>query len=182
MPIRFVLLLCAVLLVAGISHAGVVQYEVVPLGGDLYRYTYRLSGFDFGLHHEFYVDFPVPDFSALSNGAGGYPGWEADWDIDLFQPNNPPGLHGNFTALALYDPPPGIPFVFRVDAVYSGTSEPGSQAYSIYDFTNPLAPVLIEELSGTTTPVPEPGTSALVGLALFAGIYRAIGRRRALLR
>lgn len=181
MPIRAAVLLCILLLVGAHSHAGVVQYEVTSLSASdptLFRYTYHLSGFTFLENYEFDVVFPVESFANLSNGSG-----SPDFDVQLFQPSNPPGLYGNFTALALKDFP--LITAFSVDVNFIGSGLPGSQQYYIYAFdqNHVIIPGTLPggaREAGDTTPVPEPGTFALGGLTLLAGVvWKAVRHRGA---
>ena len=164
--------------------AATVQYSVQSLGpngmGDaVFRYTYDLSGIALQENQELQIRFSPVLFGELSN-----PVASADFDVLLFQPNDPPGAPGDFLALALVNDPSLLP-AFSVDAVYFGPGTPGAQEFLInqYEFSAGTY-IFLETLesgftvaAGGVTPIPEPATSAVCGLGLLAvGLVEA--RRR----
>src|SRR5450631_4002936 len=92
--------------------AGTIQFQLTT-NGTTGTYVYFLSGFDFranapcgspihplatGCSDELDIEFDPSVFSGLSNGVA-----PADFDLAVFQPNNPPSAPGDYSALALLD-------------------------------------------------------------------------------
>jgi hypothetical protein len=126
------------------------------MGDPIYRFTYTLSGGTLNADEELEIRFDAALYGALSNASAG-----ADFDVMLFQPNNPPGSAGIYSALALINNP-SLATPFLVDAVYFGQGTPPVQEFVInaYDATGAVS----ELESGTTVAlVPEPATFASVG-------------------
>src|ERR1700689_136239 len=109
---------CAIF-AAQAAYAGTVNYEITPIAGGLpgqpiYQYTYFLSDFNFASQQELDIVFPANLFGTLSRGVV-TPGF----DLILFQPNNPLGTEGDFSALA-DSAVTGLTATWSVDAVYLG--------------------------------------------------------------
>lgn len=157
--------------------AGVIQYQVTPLStsGD-FRYAYTLSGLTFQANQELDIQFPAATSSLLRNGAA-----PAGFLLNLFQPNNPPGAQGDYSALATVNNP-STAGPFGVDFKYSGPGQPGSQSYLINQFDSNGN--FVQTLAtGQTTPlavsgVPEPASVSLAMLGLLAGGAGWMRRRR----
>jgi hypothetical protein len=68
------------------------------LGSNVYRFEYVVTGHQFLANQELAIEFDPDVYLALSNATG-----PAEFDILLFQPDDPPGTVGRFSALALVD-------------------------------------------------------------------------------
>jgi hypothetical protein len=178
MRIRLWLPLCIGLLGTTL-HAAAVQFQVTPLGGTSFRYTYFLSGFAFNANQALDIQFAPSLYGTLSNGMVG-----SGFGLVLLQPNNPPGTAGDYIALAQMSNPP-LTGPFSVDFLFKGIGTPGAQPYVVEQFdqnfnivpcTGPACG------SGTTTPVgstiPEPGSFSLGGVALLISAVWWTGRRQ----
>src|SRR5512140_131833 len=103
---------CSLFLAAGLS-AATMKFEVTPLGTlvlggatpggpgatvEMQRCTYFLSGITLLADQEVNIRFDPAVYGALSNPHAG-PGF----DVLLFQPNQPPGAFGDFSALSMSD-------------------------------------------------------------------------------
>ncbi len=164
------------------AHAAQILYFLAPTGGGsslpsgavAYRYTYQVSGL-LSPNQELAFEFDPNLFGSLWNGSA-----SADFDVKLFQPNNPPGTAGYFTALLKEGSPATTSATFGVDCAYLGPGAPGVQNFVIneFDATGNFLKVIA---SGATieSGVPEPSYLAPGGLGLLiAGGLRAIRRRR----
>jgi hypothetical protein len=162
--------------------AGTIQFQLTT-NGTTGTYVYFLSGFDFranapcgspihplatGCSDELDIDFDPSVFSGLSNGVA-----PADFDLAVFQPNNPPSAPGDYSALALLDHA-SLAGPFSVAFTLFPGQLPGPQTFSIRQFANNgngSFEGIVE--SGTTAPVgsgvPEPASSSLSGTALVLG-------------
>jgi hypothetical protein len=162
-----------------------------PAGQQLYRFTYTLSGFDLrdtnSIVDELDIEFNPALFGSLSNGLAG-PGF----DLLLFQPNNPPGAMGDYSALASVDHP-ALTGVFSVDVTWIGpgtpldSGAPVVQTYLINHYDNdpsdPNYGDVVGSTSGTTAQVvsnstPEPNTGLLVAASALLGGWISVRRRR----
>lgn len=173
------LLFVAALLTAGNLHAGSIQYEVSgvgtsPTGDPIYRFTYLISGVNFLTDQELEIRFDPALYGALSNATAG-----AGFDVLLFQPNNPLGTDGIYSALALIDNP-SLATPFGVDAIYLGLGTPPSQEFFINQFDS-SGNLVRQEEQGTTVlvgEIPEPSTFASVGMLLgLIGCWWTVRRR-----
>jgi hypothetical protein len=169
----FVIRLCAVL-IAGLCPAATVRYEIFDLQSDLgspsrYRYAYSIVDVTFHPRQELDILFDPVLFCNLSDGRAG-----AGFDVMLFQPNNPPGSPGHYTAMALVDNP--TLDAFRVDFTFLGPGVPGSQPFLINQFDENGQ--LVEIIDSGVSTVPEPGNFLIV-VPILAGMWRAVLRRRA---
>jgi hypothetical protein len=185
--------LCALLALA-LSHAGTISYqvtEVLPQAGVesisspspaqfLQRYIYYASDFTFLANQELDIVFSAALYGAISNGTV-TPGF----DLMLFQPNDPPGAPGHFSALALSDIRGGEG-PWSVDFIFVGPDRPGAQAFFINQYDGNGRFITTLE-SGSTVPagspsggpvVPEPGTFVMTGFVVVGGgIWWALMRR-----
>jgi hypothetical protein len=170
-------------LLAATLAAATIQVQVTDLGFagggagnpgasvQLQRFTYHLSDIALQRDQELNIRFNPALFGALSNPTAG-PGYH----VLLFQPNQPAGAFGDFSALSLIDQP-GASSDFTVDFVYLGPGVASPQPYFINQFEADGGFTTLE--SGFTSlaapsEVPEPATLALCGAALLlCGAWRA---------
>ena len=175
------LYLCAAFLAAGTLAGASIQFEATQIGttggGDrVFQYSYFVDG-TFSVNQELDIRFDPALYRDLSNAVA-----EPGFDVLLFQPNNPPGSFGDFSALALVNNP-SLAQPFRVDVTYLGSGQPGAQPFFINTF-NSNGQIIGSE-SGFTTPpsgdavVPEPGTRELSGVALIVVCAYLLTLRRA---
>ena len=171
--------LCA-LLVAGFSHAGTIRYQVTDVDDGafprLQRYTYYGNGINVLANQEVDIVFPAELYGGISHGVSG-----TGFNLMLFQPNNPLGAPGHFTALARFDIG-ADEGTWSVDFWFIGAGQPGPQAFSInqFDAKGNFIRTLESGFTSGDQGVPEPGTFVLVGLLVVGcGVWRAARRRRA---
>ena len=115
------------------AHAATVQYvlstPVSTLAGEgtLYQYTYYVTDIVFLPNQEIDILFSPDRYGNLSNGIA-----DSSFNVMLFQPSDPMGTAGHFSALALQ----GIaaPLQFQVNFRYIGQGVPGSQQFAINQF------------------------------------------------
>lgn len=154
--------------------AGTVGFSVTALGGNNFRYLYDFTALSLQANQEVDIRFSPTLYSTLTNGVAG-PGFS----LAVFQPNNPPGSFGDYSALSLVNNP-SLTGPFRVDFAFLGTGTPGPQPFLINQYDS--AGNFISTIdSGNTTPppgtVPEPATWMLaVGGLLFAGVAKSARR------
>lgn len=170
-PVRIPI--CAVFCLCQHALAGTISYVVDhPLArrgpSDTGIYTYFLEGFDLKMDQEIDILFLPDQFGALLDGVAG-----DGFGLILFQPNNPPGTPGDYSAIALLDSPP-LTGLFSVTFRFLGAGTPGSQPYSInqYDQNGNFIGQIDSGFTVTapdTSPTPEPGNLAVVALLLAAG-------------
>src|ERR1700693_3566280 len=94
--------------------ADTIQYQVATVSPGVYQFTYFLSG-SFAANQEVDIQFDPTVYTVLSNGQ---PAVSSDWDVMVFEPNNPEGTQGDYTAYALVDNP-SLAGPFSVDATYT---------------------------------------------------------------
>jgi hypothetical protein len=175
---------CLVGLVA-VSHASpLIQYQVSTVGTTgtgqtLFEYNYLISGFTLFQNEEIDIRFDPTVFGTLSNGVA-VPGF----DLLLFQPNQPPGASGDYSALA--GPGASLTGTFRVDFTLAPnvTLTPNDprlvQEFFLFDDNSgpsqhPELPFQGFTTAAPVSSVPEPWSFSLCGVALMVG-----GARRAL--
>lgn len=172
-PMRFMLRLAilAMLTVGPLTAASITRISTIGTNGSgdtVYHYVYTLVGDPLLLNQEVEIRFAAGLYGLLSNGLA-----PTGFDLLLFQPNQPGGADGRYSAVAQVNNL-SLSGVFSVDAVFLGTGTPEPQAF----FVNQLdaqGGIVTLDLNG----VPEPGTwwLGLSGL-LAAGIVKAAGRLR----
>lgn len=166
-------------LIATSMQAGVVEFSSTKLGTNLYRLDYILSGIELQIdmpnqqHQQLDVHFDQTLVSSLSN-----PQVPQGFETMLLQPNNPPGIFGDFIVIpvsaALSQTGP-----FSVDVLLTGLGPIGPQQFFIDQFDANGNFLFMVEAGLTGDTVPEPSVLALVGMALFAGgTWWCIRRRR----
>jgi len=130
----------------------------VTAGEDLWRYSYRVSDFDFDSDFGFTIFFDYQLYGPL-RAAGLVP---ADWDVLLIQADLALPDDGFYDALALSDNA-SLADSFAMTFVWLGPGSPGAQPFEVY------GPGFETLETGTTAPIPEPTTALLilVGLLLF---------------
>lgn len=160
------------------ASASTIRYEATDLadttpGQDLWQYTYVVSGYAFAAGKGFSILFGPPQFESLSDPtpdtdpADGT-STDADWDVLLLQPDNPPSASGRFDALAMRSPSSHL---FSTRFVWNGPGKPGSQPFEIYDYDGQTIEV-VETGRTTPIPVPEPAVALLLALGLGLGARR----------
>lgn len=178
MRICWLLLVAGGLAVANLCAAS-IQYDVAdvgvsPLGDPIFRYTYFVTDLTLSSNQEVDIRFDPALFGSLFNAVAG-----SDFDVLLFQPNDPLGSEGVFSALALVNNP-SFAVPFRVDATFIGPRGgiPGAQLFSINEFDASGNFRVIETGSTTLSPVPEPGTFSYSSMLLALGCGWWAMRRR----
>ena len=166
--------------------AGTVNYDFTvlpfappanaPAGSSMLQVNYLLSNFTFLANQELDIQFDPSLFGTLSN-----PTAPSGFTINLFQPDNPPGAAGDFSALNKSGGT--VTGSFSVDAVYLGSGTPGPQEYTISQFDS-QGNFISQVSSGFTvasgdTTVPEPGSFWLGSLGFMIGGAWWMIRRRA---
>jgi len=173
-------------LFAASLHAGTVSYDLsvlpyappadAPAGSTMVQFTYYLSNFTFQANQELDIEFDPTLYGTMSNGQA-----PDGFALNLFQPDNPPGATGDFSALATVDMPT-VAGAFTADVVFFGPGQPGPQPFSVNQFDD-QGNFVTTITSGFATPaentaVPEPGSSWLSGVGLIMGAGWWIIRRR----
>ncbi len=152
------------------SNALTIQYEATNLadttpGQDLWRYTYKISGYTFAANEGLDIYFSQSLYGALSNpqpDAG--PQWFASAST-VIDPGGAPQIYDVLTIV----PNPSLDVVFSVDFVWLGQGTPGSQPFDAYRTSTAGGLNVFDEGRTVGTSVPEAGsTLALAGLAFGA--------------
>ena len=154
--------------------AGTVSYDFTilpyappadaPAGSSMLQVTYLLSDFTFEANQELDIEFDPSLFGTLSNATA-----PSGFALNLFQPDDPPGAEGDFSA---FNTTGGtVTGSFSIDAVYLGSDAPGPQAYSMNQY-DAQGNFVAEVSSGSTVPsgdtsVPEPGSFWLSGIGFM---------------
>jgi hypothetical protein len=165
---------------ATVTHAATVHYTTHDLGGGLWRYSYTVSGWTFGVDEGLAIFFdpafygeltnPQPDTDPLDGSTT-----DVEWDVLLLQPDLSLLASGVFDALALVALPSSL--LFSIDVEWLGTTGtiPGSQPFDIYSIADGEVLVLTSGSTRPASPVPEPATALLLAGALTCAMAR---RRR----
>jgi len=184
-------LLIALVLVALLGEprsapAITILFEATDLadsgGGDLWQYTYQVSGFTPQENTAFEIFFDPDLYRDLQDPPPAVP----DWDIITIQPDPAIPDDGIYSALALLDNA-SLAGPFTIEFVWLGPpgTVPGSQpfelnAFVLNDVTGDLEfSRTLDDGRTTTTAVPESATLVLLGtgLACLLGC-RKLGQRR----
>ncbi len=176
--------LCA-LLVTGLSHAATIRYQVTDVdygaGAEavesisrLQRYTYYADGISFLMNQEVDIVFSAELYGMISHGV-----ISQAFDLMLFQPNNPPGAPGHFSALARSDIAPDEG-PWSVDFLFIGPGQPGPQTFFInqFDEKSNFIRTLESGITSGDQGVPEPGTFVQLGLVIVGCAVWWAARRR----
>jgi len=152
-------------------YSATIQFESTFLGvvngQRQFRNTYLDVDTPLQVNQALEIQFDPILYGNLSN-----PQAPSNFNVLLIQPNNPPGLAGLYSALALTNTlaPVGP---FSVDFIFLGAGTPGSQAFQINQFNAQGGFVSTVASGVTTTVIPEPGGLATAGLALLVcGAWR----------
>jgi len=173
---RLSLLAFTISLGSASAFAGTIGFQVTPLGGNVFQYTYSVNGFTFQQNRELDIRFDPTLYTNLGNAVS-----PTGYLLTLLPPNNPPGAFGDYSAFAQINNP-STAGPFSVQFTFTGSGQPGSQPFLInqYDnkgfFNSTLA-------SGVTVDppvaaVPEPASFTLAGGALLLGAFLALRRLR----
>jgi hypothetical protein len=155
----------------------IIQYQATVLdtnglGQELVQYNYSLSGFNLvdvttptPHDYELDIEFDPTVYLQLSNGEAG-PGF----NLLLFQPNNPPGASGVYSALATVNDP-STTGTFSVDALLAagkGPPPPDAQTWVIDDDSQSFTQISSGAVSQQPVAgAPEPPSYWLCGVGLL---------------
>jgi len=168
--LMFVICSFAILtLPVGNAHATSIIYEAVDLanttpGEDLWQYNYSVSDYTFNADYGFTIYFDYNLYGDLEDSPTSP---NSDWDVLTWDPDTVLPDDGVYDALASVNGA-SLADLFKVDFIWLGQGNPGSQPFEVYDNTWNV----IE--SGNTAPIPEPGTILLVG----SGLLGLVGLKR----
>jgi hypothetical protein len=141
--------------------------SVDDLGGGIWQYSYWVSDYTFNSDYGFTVYFDYGLYENITPVSDSF-----DWDEISWEPDPMLGA-GAYDALALIDSASlADPFTVSFNWLGSGSPWDYVQNYEVY-YSDPFQ--VFE--TGTTTPVPEPGTilllgSGIVGLFWFRKILK----------
>ena len=170
--------LAALVLVLGssLSQAQTIQYDVSPLGANVWQYDYSISNTMPGLSFdEFTIYFDPTAYASLSLVNA-----PSDWDPLVIQPDTAIPAVGYLDAIDLEGllTDGSSATGFSMSFAFLGGGTPGSQPFDVYNSSD-----FSLQGSGTTvptavTPLPEPPTYLLMlgALALVACYRRRRGR------
>jgi len=160
-------------------YSATVQFESTLLGTQngqsLFRNSYVALDTQLQTNQALEIEFVPGQYGTLSNARG-----PANLDLLLIQPNNPPGLAGLFSALALTNTSP--PVSLSVDYIFLGTGSPSGQRFFVNQFDSAgrlVSTITSGVTTSATTVIPEPSGLALGGVGvLVISAWRAVQRRR----
>lgn len=156
----------------GTAQAVTIEYHVQDLGNDSFRIQYDVEPVAFDENQELEIRFHPALYRNLSN-----PLVSLGFDVLLFQPDDPPGADGRFSALALVDIP-AVSHTFAVDVRMQAGYVPGVQEFAINQL-DARGLVLETVVSGhTSVPTPEPSALPLIGAVLLIARASPAWRRR----
>ena len=155
----------------GSTQATTIQFTATDLndalgpGGDLWQYSYVVSGLTFPMNYDFSILFSPNLYRDLENP----PPPVTDWDILTLQPDTALPADGLYDAFALVDNASlANPFTVRFVWLGGSGTTPGTQPFVIKEFDAQGNFLRIVETgqTQTTAAVPEPSTSVLLSMAL----------------
>jgi len=145
-----------------------MSFETTDLGGGVFRYEFTPHNLTLLKNQEFDIKFSPTLFANLFNGAA-----NDEFRLILLQPNNPGGVSGDYSALALIDHP-SMAGPFTVDVTWLGDGAPGALPLVIHQFDSTG-----QHITGTISATPEPASWLLSGVgSLLVGYWLRAARRR----
>lgn len=155
----------------GSTQTTTIQFTATDLndtlgpGGDLWQYSYVVSGFTFPMNYDFSILFSPDLYRTLENP----PPPVTDWDILTLQPDPALPADGLYDAFALVDNA-SLTNLFTVSFEWLGGTgtTPEAQPFVLTEFDTQGNFLRIVETGQTQTPapVPEPGTFVLLSIGL----------------
>jgi hypothetical protein len=155
----------------GSTQATTIRFTATDLndtlgpGGDLWQYSYAVSGLTFPMNYDFSILFSPNVYRALENP----PPPVTDWDILTLQPDPALPADGLYDAFALVDNA-SLTNLFTVSFEWLGGpgTTPGAQPFMITEFDAQGNFLRLVETGQTQTPapVPELGTFVLLSIGL----------------
>jgi hypothetical protein len=155
----------------GSTQTTTIQFTATDLndtlgpGGDLWQYSYVVSGFTFSMNYDFSILFSPDLYRTLENP----PPPVTDWDILTLQPDPALPADGLYDAFALVDNA-SLTNLFTVSFEWLGGTgtTPGAQPFVLAEFDAQGNFLRIVETGQTQTPapVPEPSTFVLLSIGL----------------
>ena len=152
------------------TNALTIEYQAINLanttpGQDLWRYTYKISGYTFAVNEGLDIYFSQTLYGALSNPQPMLgPQWFAS-SSTVIDPGGAPQIYDVITVV----PNPSLDVVFSVDFVWLGQGTPGSQPFDAYRTINGGLGVFDAGRTVATT-VPEAGSSLLLASLAFGAL------------
>jgi len=167
-------ILLTVFAAVGLS-AATIDFQITPLGGNAFQYNYNLHGITFQANEELDIRFDPTLYGILSNGVA-----PSGFAVNLLQPNNPPGVFGDYSALAQVNNP-STAGPFSVQVTFIGQGQPGGQPFFLNQFNSDGVFISSVDAGLTTNALPEPMSLTLSASGLLLGALWAV-RRRSVLR
>jgi hypothetical protein len=154
--------------------AGTISENFTSLGPNSFQYTFFFSGFDLLANQELDILFDPAVYMTLSNGVA-----TSDFNLVLFQPNQPPGDFGDYSAFTSIDHP-SLAGPFSVDVSFQAAvpQQAGSLPFTVdqFDGTGHFIST-IDAGSTVVAAAPEPASVLLTALGtVLIGILCVIGR------
>jgi hypothetical protein len=176
---RLVKWMCALMAALGLAapaSATSIGYDLTLVAGNTWQYDFTIGNDSLGVPiDEFTLFFDLGSFSNLVVTAS-----PAGWDPLVAQPD--PGLpqDGFVDWLALLGgvAPGDTLSGFQLQVDFSGPAQPGAPLFTVVD-PNTFDTLDRGVTASNAAPIPEPGTVALVLLAMLALAARALARRPA---
>ncbi len=153
------------------TNAITIEYQATNLadttpGQDLWRYTYKISGYAFQANEGLDIYFAQNLYGALSNPQPQGQQWYAGTST-VIQPNGTPQIYDVLTIVSN----PSMDVVFSVDFVWlGGANTPGSQPFDVYRSSQTGGLDVFQEGRTQTASVPEAGSSLLLASLAFGAL------------